>query len=316
VADAAVVLTWIDVGFQKGVGVTTRRRFEQARTAKSGFFSFCDLDDRLEAVVSAASGQAFTSDVRVSLEPDQLAAHTLFLPDTNDSGAPAAFLRGSVRTISAGPIGGARADIFGFTDSARTRSDGVFAMNVRPLGTQTLRVRSVGYDEFSAPVDLIGGETTTVATDLPKTPQSLETVLIRERRETVSERTGFTRRSLSGPGRYITGADIARRRLPCLLDNIEWVQGFWIANRRNCLGDIAVRERGVSTIPGTRADVQPSCATVYIDEQEVTSDAVAQMPPSEVVGIELYRPNLAPLRYSSGCGVVLVWTTRYNGPRR
>ena len=63
--------------------------------------------------------------------------------------------------------------------------------------------------------------------------------------------------------------------------------------------------------------VPAGCVNVYIDESETNSDAVAMLPAQEIVGMELYRPIYAPLRYSGGtCGVVLVWTTRYNGPRR
>ena len=345
VEGATVSLSWLEVSFRRGAGLTTDQRIQQTHSGPGGFYSFCNLDDSLEALVSADVGPRATTDVRVSLESQQIATRTLLLPDARTVASPRSLLRGRVSTSGGQAVAGARVEMMGFADSARTRADGSFELALPPIGTQTLRVRSLGYDEYTAPIDVTPTDTTIVAVRLARSPPSLETVFIRAKISDVAERSGFQTRALVGPGHYVTAADITRRKAPCLLDNVEWVTGFYVTNRRACYGDIYVRsgDRGLSRLPPTsvsaatgdpsarnaaslnraaaiaQADFtkDPSCVKIFIDDiQESGSDALAALPPRDVVGMELYQPVTAPARYSGGnCAVIVVWTTRYQGTR-
>jgi hypothetical protein len=343
---ATVTISWLEVAFRRGVGLTTNQRFQSTHSGQGGFYSFCNLDDSLEALVSAESGSGSTTDVRVTLETQQLATRVLLLPDVRVGNWRGSLVRGRVTTIDGQPVSGARVEMMGFGDSTRTRSDGSFNLPLPPIGTQTLRVRSLGFDEYTVPIEVTPVDTNLVSVQLAKSPPSLETVFIRARVSDVAERSGFQTRALVGPGRYVTAADIARRKAPCILDNVEWVTGFYVEHRRACYGDIYVRsgDRGLSRLPPTPMSAatgdplalnaaslnraaaviaaqmtkDPSCVKIFIDDmEEGSSEALAALPPRDVVGIEFYQPVTAPARYSAGnCAVIIAWTTRYQARRR
>ena len=346
IAGATVTLSWLEVGFRPGVGISTIQRFQRTLSGATGFYSFCNLEDSLEALVSAQAGSGPTSEVRVTLETQQLATRMLLLPEAGPGHSSRAAVRGRVTTFDGSPISGARVEIMGFADSARTRSDGSFALLLPSIGTQTLRIRSIGYDEYTAPIEVTPADTAFISVPLAKSPPTLETMFIRATASNVALRSGFQARALSGPGQYVTAAQIAQRNSPCLLDNVAAVTGFYINDRRACHGTIVVRsgDRGLSRLPSTTLSAgasdtaslnatslnraagtidagftkDPSCVKVFIDDiEESSSDALAALPPRDVAGIELYQAVTAPARYSAGnCAVVIAWTTRYQGHRR
>jgi len=319
---AVVVLSWLEVQFEKGKGLQTTQRTAQSRSDAEGTFAFCSLDESLEAEISATFHEQATAAIKISLADVPLAALTLFVP--TPAGASAGrregtiALSGKVVDENDRAIGGARIQLRGFPDSARTRGDGSFTFPSPQSGTQLLVARALGYDEKQTPVDLVSAGPSPAIITLRKTPASLTTLVIHGEMSRIADKTGFTRRVLNGPGHYVTASEIALRKAPCAIDYIATVPGFIVRRDGHggggCAGTITVGARGIVTLRDNAiAQSFGSCVTIVVDDAEGVD--ISAIRPEDIVGMEFYKLATSPVRYGGGqCAAVVIWTVRYTGP--
>jgi hypothetical protein len=305
-AGATVRLSWLEVRFDKGRGVRTVKRTLETRSGAEGIFAFCQLDEALEALLSATSDGRSTASVRVSLQDSARASRNLFVPSPEGD----IVLRGRVVGESDRGIAGARVETGSPPDTARTGADGSFSLSTRHSGTQLLRARAVGYDEIETPVDITSVELLPVRVRLPKTPQQLTTMIVREQMSAIAEKTGFASRVRNGIGHYITPVQIARRRAPCVLDYIAWAPGFVVHREGGgCEGSIGLRNRGLTSLRSTSS---ANCVRVVVDDAPGETE-IAAIQPIDIVGIETY--TMGRVTANGGmCAAVIIWTVRYQGP--
>jgi hypothetical protein len=307
--DATVRLSWLEVQFDKGRGVRTVKRSLETRSGAEGVFVFCHLDETLEALLSATFEGRSTAAVRVSLHDSALATRNLFVPSPEGE----LVFRGRIVDESDRGIAGARVETESPRDSASSGDDGSFSLPTRHSGTQLLRSRAVGYDEIETPVDITSVDPLPVTIRLSRTPQQLTTMIVREQMSAIAEKTGFASRVRNGTGHYITAAQIALRRAPCVLDYIAWSPGFVIQREPGggCGGSISRRSRGIVTLrTDSRSSGFGGCVSVVVDDGV---EDISAIQPSDIVGIETYTTGRVNVG-SGKCAAVIIWTVRYQGP--
>jgi hypothetical protein len=182
------------------------------------------------------------------------------------------------------------------------------------------------------PVDIDSPASGPVSVILDDPLPRLATVVVRAQMSDVAALTGFDKRALVGPGRYVTWNDLERNRSHCILDGIK----LFLARGPGCTIGVAhnamMHFRGVSTLQGLQpppegdplrmpaaTSASTACLEVYIDDLLEPPDArsgivLSWLDPHEVVGIEYYTAASSPGRFgSSQCQKLLIWTLSYRG---
>ena len=222
-------------------------------------------------------------------------------------------VRGIVLTTDAAPVAGATVTLTPTGQPAQaaravvTAEDGMFAFPGSAAGPAVLHVRRLGFGAESLLVTVPPPVAEPLAIQLWPVPQALAPVIIRDTRDR-GPIADFYRRRERGFGRYITRADIERRRPLRTTDLLRTVAG------------VAVEDNG----PTARARIRGShCAPeLYIDGTPTGPVAfdLNAIHPGSVEGIEIYSSSATvPVEFRrpfgrAACGTVLIWTRR--GERR
>jgi hypothetical protein len=213
-------------------------------------------------------------------------------------------LSGVVVTANGKPLPSAHVSIAdGPQASANER--GEWSIANAPVGTRILEARAVGYYPERRAVNVIDGAPP-VRVVLATLKSVLDTVRVTAGRLSLRN-TGFEERSRSGPGKYLTPVDIARRA------PLETSQLF-----RNLPGvRIDTDADGVARvlIRGVTADwCEP---TLFIDGMPMQNwraeDVDDWARPDQLAGMEIYAGLTAPPQFQtalSGCGSILIWTKK------
>ena len=110
---------------------------------------------------------------------------------------------------------------------------------------------------------------------------------------------GFYARRGKGFGRFVTGEDIERRR-PANLSAMLTASG------------ITMRCVRTACYPARYASGRRCAVPVFLDGLRVENYDIDNIPPSDVLGMEVYRQGAdTPAefsRWSADCGAVLIWT--------
>jgi hypothetical protein len=233
---------------------------------------------------------------------------------------------GRVRSRNGRVVDQAQVAAFGFPISARTSSEGTYALTGLPAGTQTLDVRAVGFAPKRLTVDLRTGERRVVDVTLEgANAQALAEVNIVGRGNRV-DRTGFEDRRKKGFGQFITDEEIRRRGV------FETTQALWNVLGARVIWDghdnvvMFTRPIGTGRATGRAGSMVVGgynnlCSPGYwVDGFAMPSpkqgggpaDANAYARPRDIRGIEVYiDPGSAPAQYRRPdvpCGVILIWT--------
>ncbi len=223
--------------------------------------------------------------------------------DTTD-----ATLSGKVVNETGVPVRGASITFLGRTATATTGSDGQFHMKALPGGTQIIIVRSVGLDASILPVDLTTRAAPAITVTMHKAPPTLATVNIVADRELANtyDRLGFSQRKRVGNGTFLTQEDILKKAGVTTGDALVGIT-------RMTVGDNG--DHGIFG-PDVDATYHPGrvCTFYVVDRQVLGQEDFARglPPPTEVIGIEVYKPNQPPAipapPWADGCAEVVVWT--------
>jgi hypothetical protein len=359
-ANATVELDWIEVGLQPGHGIVNQPRHLTATTNSEGRYVFCNLADSLDVTIRAVAEPDSSGDLVLSLGDKPVGIQYVFLPPAraaaiaSDSSTRWAVIRGRVVDPSGRPLDAATVDVIRGVMSTTTKSDGEFYLARAPMGSQLLRVRRLGYEESIQPVTISSTNAHQFNIELSKAVAALDPVVIRARLSDAAVRSGFEKRALTGPGRYLTAQFLLDHKTHCVFDMIQ-IPGYALRKGTGtCSAGLMPRNRGVSSSPfsgpgmSDRSTVVSGvsiaspgngldqCMQLFIDDLEEYADSpsvsatmfttssnpgplplweLGWLNPKSVVGVEMYTPGTAPMRFphNPNCALILIWTSHYHG---
>ena len=323
---------WLELAFTKG-GVIRRMPGIVTKTGKSGWFAICNVPSLGTVLLSANRGGDSTDLIEVHIPAEGVARRELYLGktqsltgrDTRVTEAGNRMHVGDVRlsgTVVAAADGRPLADaLVSITEGPQTRANGrgEWTFTNAPAGTRMIEVRALGYYPVRSPVHVVpGAEPLRIA--LPTLKAVLDTVRVRAARYN-RDRSGFSERAHTGPGRYLTPADIARRPATFTSDLFRMIPGLRIGFATDTLFSDMVLQidpnelRAVDKRVLMRGIAGDWCApAIYLDGIHMPSldaDAIdAWIRPEKVAGVEIYSEATVPSQFErarSGCGTVVIW---------
>jgi hypothetical protein len=294
VSGAPIVATWVDIQAvgQRALSGTEWRLASSTRS--DGSFLLC--------------GVPLGTGVRLESSRDSIVATSLDMLLTRaapvrrqDLSLPSERVHGVVRGVvrSAGkPVPNARVAI-GQATEVRTAADGKFlAINV-PAGTQQTDVSAIGYSEVKRILNVRANDTLDV-------PIELERIVVLD---SVTVRGSIARTRLANQF-----AERARGPRGYIRDSLQLAKKQSFEGVFSTMASVTMqRPRGYPTISvGTRC---PN-AIVFVDRMRRDTDQLVNMRPSDLAGLEVYRPGEMPSDLATLLGLrpeappcaVVAWT--------
>jgi hypothetical protein len=316
--NATVLLNWRQITVSREQGIGENEQHRASVTLPDGSFVICDLPGDLAAQARVAKGGDSSGTVTVRIAPAGLGIAELVLPAMADTpGAAAAYdaaalddspsargadavVTGRVLSSRGEPVPAASAWVGDPTDVVGTDSSGRFTLVARPVGSQTLTVRRVGYELREIPVVLRPGEQLELEIVMDDFVRLLDEVVVRATRDAALERVGFASRARVGGGFYVHPAELAQRGAARISDYLVG------APMLNVSGSGSNRR-----VTGRRQGTRSGCVSYAIDGQQWTGPHPDEhLNPDEVAAIEVYPRGLAPALFLGidSCEVVVIWT--------
>ncbi len=321
IPNVAVTLEWTPTVVSLP-SVQASAQHRAAVTGDDGRFCLCGLPAQLTGTLRAAFQSAPELAVERTLTLDNriVTMAALHLPRTSP-GLPAAQrdraeLAGVVQRPDGSPLPHAIVTLAGTPHSATTGRDGTFVLRGLPAGTQTIQVRSVGFEEAEQVVELALHSAEHVTVTLATVARVLSPVLVSTQRlQAGYARVGFDRRRHAGLGQFLSADDIAKRHA---IHFSELLNGSPAIESERALGsDNPENDRGVDP-----------CLTYVVDGHPVAhlgeSDVDALYQAGQIVGVEIYSGADAPSEFrvpgltseqihdhdvrNARCATVVLWT--------
>jgi len=308
VAGAKVALLWVDMIVSKQTGVVHTPHELDARSDSSGFFKFCGLTEDLDATVQATYAGISTGEVAISTHGTPLTFENLTVPSTNSLAPVTGAVRGTVVSLDDRPVQGARVEVPMWGVGVLTDKDGNFSLDRVPIGTQLLLIRHVGFEPVRTAVNVTSRQPVEMRLTLGPVVNLLDPVLVTARRNYALERSGFTAREHKADGVFFTSDDIQKRNPQYITDLLRAVPGIRVDHGP---GGVSIRTERSTTISGGHTAAH--CPTVWVDGNEWHSaaDQIDEFVfPSEVAGLEVYKPGDAPVKFRDidDCVTLVIWT--------
>lgn len=314
--NATVLLNWRQITVSREQGIGENEQHRASVTLPDGSFVICELPDDLAAQARVAKGGDSSGTVTVRIAPAGLGIAELVLPVmADDSRGEMAYdaaawessarggdavVTGRVLSSRGDPVPAASAWLGEPTDVVATDSSGRFTIVARPVGSQTLTVRRVGYELREIPVVLRPGEQLDLEIVMDDFVRLLDEVVVRATRDAALERVGFASRARVGGGFYVHPAELAQRGAARISDYLVE------APMLNVTGSGSNRR-----VTGRRQGTRSGCVAYAIDGQQWTGPHPDEhLNPDEVAAIEVYPRGLAPALFLGidSCEVVIIWT--------
>ena len=331
-ANADVAISWTDLSFDRK---TLRANAEQhdnwVRTGPRGEYRICNVPLESWLLIQLQySGRAGNA-VRVSVSGEEavvvrnLSLSVLEAPtlealdsagatvrgldaepaadDAVDAGlylSGAASVSGVVRGDGGRPLADVEIRVVNARPSTRTDAEGRFTLNNLPAGTQLLAARRIGYLTGDVAVELRANRTVRRDVVLRRVV-SLDSIRVVGRRSRYAD---FEYRRKNNPsGRFLTANDLAKQHATELAPVIQRVGGFSIFG----FGPDA---QVFST--SARAG-RPNCREVNVVIDGVDQATINMVPPHDIAAVEIYPEAAgAPGQYRAECGLILIWTKKYD----
>lgn len=340
--DAAVVNAYVSVKWSEvylsRAGMVREMPTHDLRTNEEGWFMAC-VPSGIPVTAHAEQDTLRSGDVELVMSTQAIRRRDLYIgaatvkivsaeDSVRTSGAVndgdrveasgTGTLRGVVRALDGKPIPGARVRMIGARGESRTDSAGAFTLRALPHGTHAVEARALGFLPDEAMVDVLAfreQDVTLTLTDLSST--LLDTVRVRgAARMAQALRAGFERRRRSGMGTFLEELDTLKVQV--FADIVARIPGLTFREGRNTNDAF---ERQLFFSGGGRSE--PCAPTIYLDGiqllQQVT-DVDQLVNAATIRRVEVYlRGTTPPAEFasSSGCGIMVIWTTpRTPGPRK
>ena len=280
-----------------------------ATSGPHGEFRFCHLPANLEGTVRAVRARVDSNTaVRQYSVGGRIVSFLVMHVPNADSELPGAaaatatanthgarpgraVLSGQVvRTDGAGPFPGALVTIAGTGDTTVTDDSGKFVLRGLPSGTRTLKVRAVGWEPQTMPVELTRQTVRHVTVPLITKTAVLQAVIVTATLNAGLHRVGFDERKRRGVGHFLSPDDIERRVAMEFVDLMSQMPG--VLRRAGPGGeDFLSATRG----PG-------GCVSYVIDGmpyQETTpGDINIVVPVTQIGAVEVYQPSEQPAQWA------------------
>jgi hypothetical protein len=318
---ARVALVWYDPdppGLPAGLRPTKRPpRVRETTVGADGTYRLCGLPEKYDGKLQAQrkDGGA-TAEVPVTQDGGLLALRSMtvaalpVVASKDSAGAARARPKGSARVFgkvvnkNGAPVVGARIGLMGHSAATLTKTNGEFALDSLPSGTQALVVRQIGYRPTEVPVDLSSRTPARVTVRLGEFVPELSPVEVVSRRDDGLQKVGFLDRRRTSAGGYFLGPDqLERRTAMRFTDIVRTVPGIRVTE-----------QNGQAVITPTRS-AQGGCVTVFVDgaawQQLEAGDMDSFVQPNEVAAIEVYNGISVPPQFTTpgqSCTAIVVWT--------
>jgi len=333
-ANADVAISWTDMNVDRK---TLRSSIEEhtgwVRTGPRGEYRICNVPVGSWLLIQLQYAGRASNVVRVSVTEEEgvlmrnlslslAASPTLgkldsigaVAPGPSDSLVqdPSAVMRlvgtatvtGTVRGVGNRPIAGGEIRVVNALPRTRTDEEGRYTLSGLPAGTQLLLVRRIGYLIGDVAVELRPDKSVVQDIQLQRV-MSLDSMRVIAQRARYAE---FEENRRSNPfGRFLTEDQIVARHVLEVGQLLEHLPGFSV---RGSGPDAVVYSNSAKNSRSNCAE-----ANVVIDGND--HGHINYVPPNEVAAIEAYaEPAGAPAQYRAECGLVVVWTKKYQGKRR
>ena len=186
-----------------------------------------------------------------------------------------------------------------------SKSNGDFALDSLPSGTQALEIRKLGYSVAEVPVELSNAAPAKTTVTMSDAAPLLATMRVEATVDKGLSKVGYLDRNQSGFGYFFDGKQINRQSH--LLSDVLRVSPGLIMQPT---GD------GRTNVIRDSRNQQNGCVNFYVDGspyQEMTpGDIDDYVRPDEVVAVEVYHGTETPPQFTppgaSGCATIVIWT--------
>ncbi|MBK8250353.1 MAG: carboxypeptidase regulatory-like domain-containing protein [Gemmatimonadetes bacterium] len=365
-AEGGLLATWTELRFTRQ-GLQRATPSQRALVAADGWFAMCGLPIRSPIAVRAWQGSDSTGYLELDIPPTGLLRRDLVvgrvtatvttevssaivdrgqgLPPTmrhdtvsmvrtaRGTGA----VRGTVSTITGAPLAGARIELWGTNLVTAATSDGAFALDSVPEGSQTLVVRGIGFVPYRAVIDVLPPTPTRHDVALAPFVAAMDTVRIVGQRSAEAWRTGYDQRRKRGLGEFIDEDELNRRDPKQVSDLFVQMPGVDILSSGAFGRKVVMRGRagGFFCIPAIFVDgvrffngqgrggrsplaaaptVTGNSEAIDMMEYTGTADLEFVVNPNDIKAVEVYpRDAQVPIEFDDprdGCGSIVIWTGR------
>lgn len=224
---------------------------------------------------------------------------------------------GTVVTRDGRPITNSLVELSDLPDSARTDVRGVFLFPSGRVGSQTLRMRAIGYAEQTKTI-LVTTDSGWVGTlVLEPIPRRLPEIEVKSGKPSEYAHTAkyddFFRRRSMGQGAFRTREDIRRVGASSLASALQSIPGLTVTMTSDIHGAPIVRLR-IARCPGN-----PPNLAIYLNGLQIAydrsegglADAFNSVNLSAIAFIEFYRGTAqipTDLERGDNCAVLVIWT--------
>jgi hypothetical protein len=288
-----VSVTWNEIIIDN-TGLRTAVRRLSAQATSRGWFGICRVPGAAEVLLAAVRGGDSTGALVVSVPVAGLARR-----DIRVGGV--ATIRGTILDERGRPVHNARIAVAGRERLASSDTIGRFRLTSVPSGTMTIEARAIGHAPEHRTLTLDPDADTTLHITLTTMRRVLDTIRVSAQTLFDRDTRGFQRRRRMGFGTFYDADYISRRhavQLTQILQMTPSVEVYSVGFDRRVL---------------MRAAAGYCRPAIFIDNirmpEDWDIDILAR--PEELVGIEVYRPGLAPVEFSapaSSCGSIVLWT--------
>jgi hypothetical protein len=308
-----VTVLWMELVIGQG-GIHRNRQQIPVKSDDLGWFALCGLPSDADLQASAVAGDEESGVVEVRVPAgglvirDFLVSHadstiTVYEDSTSATGRiPLATLRrgsarvsGVVHNDKGKPVPNAEVSVPGTGVDSRTQENGTFALGGLPSGTQTVEIRTIGFEPKRVTVDLTRERLTTIDVVLDRPVQMLAAVKVYGKGN--ASLVEFERRLRAGWGHFLTPTDIAKRNAFQVTDLFRTMPGVRVAPSAGFGNTVLLR--------GCRP-------TVYLNGMRMDDNAASEIDmlatPSELTAVEVYTAAARPAQFwGNSCGSVVLW---------
>ena len=328
---------WMELSFKSGKIAKDFPKHSMT-TGDNGWFAMCELPSLGAVSLMATRGADSTDLIEIEMPAHGFVRHELYLGAARTTDVKVAATRSNrspttkkvhvgdgklsgtvVAAVGGAPLANAQVSVAD-GPATRTNERGEFTLSDAPVGTRMLEVRALGYYPDRRLVHVVP-DAPSVRVSLATLKAVLDTVRVRGSRLSSRDRSGFADRKRTGPGRYWSAADIARRPAVFSSDIFRSIPGIRIGYASDTLAtdmviaidpnDVSIADRRL-LMRGIAGDW---CApAIYLDGQYMPSlgaDAIdSWIRPNAIAGIEVYSEATVPndfMKQRSGCGSIVIW---------
>ena len=332
ISGATVALRWSDFSVDRGGKYSSATVTRGVRTDSTGHFRACGVPIMRGVELQAQVGSGNSGIVQDRIGEGGVLIRELMVGLATPSAAPAvARVEGTIRNVTGAAVTDGNVILVGTPRSARLNSDGHFALDSVPAGTQQIEVLAIGFYPERVSLNLAPGAHRDVAVRMETIAAVMDTLVVIAHANDPRYRE-FDQRRSQGFGTFITAADIAKRPVFSVSDLLLFGAHLNAHVTRDGSRVLVGHEsRGISSLrvidpfagmAGPAAGgAGPQCPLLILNGAPVPSlDDIDHVPPSLVYGIEIYAYyEPVPARYQTfqvgtpgqpppNCGAIIVWT--------